>query len=309
MARRPRSEVHISQPFSCPNVPRACEPGFSLVELLVVITIIVLLLALLAPALEKAIYEAELAMCGAQLKGMGQGVTAYAMDHKRLYPQRPAMDADNGNYMPTAFSLPFGVHNRHTPEGFDMRPILKPYFPLKLLQCPPAIQNIDFEASHPDTMVFSSYAMWYGWIYKDQPGTKMARLGDGLGYKNKTYHVLAGDWFSVLVAFGTGLQIAHNDRQGTLSHFQRQDQTWTALPADIKATVSFHDGPAGNNIGAFDIDFVFDDLSVRRFGEVYWNTAHSIARDDPRLDAVPWAHGGNTDDNGGGTFTAIPATR
>jgi type II secretory pathway pseudopilin PulG len=34
------------------------------VELLVVITIIVLLLALLAPALEKAIYQAQMAVCG-----------------------------------------------------------------------------------------------------------------------------------------------------------------------------------------------------------------------------------------------------
>ena len=45
------------------------ERGFTLIELLVVITIIVILLALLVPAINKGIYAAELAKCGSQLKG------------------------------------------------------------------------------------------------------------------------------------------------------------------------------------------------------------------------------------------------
>ena len=43
--------------------------AFTLIELLVVITIIVILLALLVPAINKGIYAAELAKCGSQLKG------------------------------------------------------------------------------------------------------------------------------------------------------------------------------------------------------------------------------------------------
>ena len=37
--------------------------GLTLIELLVVITIIVILLALLMPAIDKAIYQSELAVC------------------------------------------------------------------------------------------------------------------------------------------------------------------------------------------------------------------------------------------------------
>jgi prepilin-type N-terminal cleavage/methylation domain-containing protein len=72
--------------------------GFSLVELLVVITIIVVLLALLTPALDQAIYQAELAACGAQLKGIGTGVLTYAAASRQSYriarPVCPAMSDD-----------------------------------------------------------------------------------------------------------------------------------------------------------------------------------------------------------------------
>ena len=42
--------------------------GFTLIEQLVVVTILVLLLALLAPALDRAVYSAELTVCGTTLR-------------------------------------------------------------------------------------------------------------------------------------------------------------------------------------------------------------------------------------------------
>lgn len=45
--------------------------GFTLIELLGVVVIIVVLLALLVPTMDKAIYEAELAVCAAQQKAIG----------------------------------------------------------------------------------------------------------------------------------------------------------------------------------------------------------------------------------------------
>ena len=65
--------------------------AFTLVELLVVITIIVILLALLAPALETAIYQSELAVCATRLKGTGTGVQVYAHNFRRSYPDRPSV--------------------------------------------------------------------------------------------------------------------------------------------------------------------------------------------------------------------------
>jgi prepilin-type N-terminal cleavage/methylation domain-containing protein len=59
--------------------------GFTLIELLVVVTIIVVLLALLTPALDRAIEAAERAVCGSQLDLFGTAVPQYAMDNKRSY--------------------------------------------------------------------------------------------------------------------------------------------------------------------------------------------------------------------------------
>src|SRR5688500_8895174 len=62
--------------------------AFTLIELLVVITIIVVLLSLLAPALDKAIYQAELVVCGSTMKAGTGALTQYAMAHNRTYANR-----------------------------------------------------------------------------------------------------------------------------------------------------------------------------------------------------------------------------
>src|SRR5687767_3588676 len=70
--------------------------GFTLIELLVVITIIVVLLALLTPALDKAIYMAELAVCGTNEKAIASGAQMYAVANKRRYPYRPLAEGNPG---------------------------------------------------------------------------------------------------------------------------------------------------------------------------------------------------------------------
>ena len=60
--------------------------AFTLVELLVVVTIIVILLALLTPALDKAVVQAQLAVCGARQKAMGNIFITYATESKQMLP-------------------------------------------------------------------------------------------------------------------------------------------------------------------------------------------------------------------------------
>src|SRR5687767_13925462 len=62
--------------------------GFMLIQLLVVIGIIVILLAILTPALDRAMYSAELAACGSTMKGLALSGLTYAFDHNRVYPSR-----------------------------------------------------------------------------------------------------------------------------------------------------------------------------------------------------------------------------
>src|ERR1041385_1165125 len=66
----------------------ARRKGFTLIELLVVVTIIVVLLAMLTPALDQAIYQAELAKCMGNLKVIGTGAMVYAAGNRRHYPYR-----------------------------------------------------------------------------------------------------------------------------------------------------------------------------------------------------------------------------
>jgi prepilin-type N-terminal cleavage/methylation domain-containing protein len=84
-----------------PAVSDAKRPAFTLVELLVVITIIVVLLALLTPALDKAIYEAEKLQCLGRQRVLVQTCITYTFDHKKYYPP----NAIRGKGMGTAYDI------------------------------------------------------------------------------------------------------------------------------------------------------------------------------------------------------------
>jgi len=59
---------------------------FSLVELLIVISVIAILMSLLSPALRKVMYKAKTVACSTNLKQIGNGVMMYVDDNGDLYP-------------------------------------------------------------------------------------------------------------------------------------------------------------------------------------------------------------------------------
>lgn len=64
------------------------ERGFTLVELIVVISIVALLIAILLPALAAARRAAQDAMCLANMRSIGQAVAVYAVDNRDVFPGR-----------------------------------------------------------------------------------------------------------------------------------------------------------------------------------------------------------------------------
>src|ERR1041385_7046662 len=94
-------EAWRGQRFSGLSVSKVSCPGFAsrsidvnrmtaftLIELLVVVTIIVVLLALLTPALDRAIYRAELLRCGANQKGTGEALGGVDTDELSVCSRR-----------------------------------------------------------------------------------------------------------------------------------------------------------------------------------------------------------------------------
>jgi prepilin-type N-terminal cleavage/methylation domain-containing protein len=165
--------------------------GFTLIELLVVITIIVVLLALLTPALDQAIYQTELTMCGTNQHALGASLNIYAMDYKRRYPYRAAREV---TWRITMISDP----NNH----YDDRVLLRPYVSInKHLQCPMA-HDIDMDGSPiTSTRVHTPYLWWAGWQYKpkNKPQQGLLKLGDRLSWQDPQDPTDPGHTFDALV--------------------------------------------------------------------------------------------------------------
>ena len=74
----------------------AGQAGFTLIEVLVVVSITALLVSLLIPSLKQARASAKLAVCQLQLRQWGMAFELYAFANKNFYPHTDGLDRDNG---------------------------------------------------------------------------------------------------------------------------------------------------------------------------------------------------------------------
>ena len=74
--------ANVNGPKGCINRFRA----FTLVEVLVVITIVTMLVSLLIPSLSQARISAQYTICASQLRQQGVGMCGYAPDNHNYFP-------------------------------------------------------------------------------------------------------------------------------------------------------------------------------------------------------------------------------
>jgi prepilin-type N-terminal cleavage/methylation domain-containing protein len=236
--------------------------AFTLIELLVVVTIIVILLALLTPVLDKAMYQAELVICGARLDALSGAVTTYAFDFNRRYPHRPNVAAKRASQMRQL---------NDTLVNVEERDILRGRIPLDLLQCPLSPQ-LDLDSIQGTASIVpvlhGSYDLWYGWAYEDSPG--MFKLGDRWGWDRKRFSIVASD-MNLFHIGGPHVISSHPDSGGKLAAVNRT--TYADWRSEQVALAR----------GTIDQNCLFSDGSVVRYPDV------KMLDDGGRRAAVPWA--------------------
>jgi prepilin-type N-terminal cleavage/methylation domain-containing protein len=259
--------------------------GFTLVELLVVVTIIVVLLALLTPALDRAIYAAEMATDGANIKASITGIYTYAVEYKRRYPHRAYFDVPQGQN---------GVEMLKVNDNplWDLRPLLRPYLSMKSL-LDTFSGNIDYERLDSDSIIQCNYSLWFD--YGMQGQSRFSRIGGRFVWRSGTeverFSVLVSD-FDLVVPEQTAVFNGHADDAGLMSFVVGENATEFGLPGPVA-------GPQGRKWsfsrwqewgrdwrrGRVDQSYGYEDGSVRRYDGVL-NGEPGVSEDE-RMTKVP----------------------
>ena len=231
---------------------RPPRSAFTLIELLVVVTIIVVLLALLTPAMDRAVYQAELAACGAKLKAIGGGATTYAMANTRHYPVRDGAADVNDVWYP--FLLRDGAH--------DERPSLAKALDINQALNDPAAGSVDL-LTQTTTYVFTSYNLWFSWRYDpngpDPPPAErgMFKVGDRWVWDGRDYDVIASDHDRIAATYDASL-CSHPDDWRVMDHASEEDSAACWIRWQNLAALR----------GPTELNYAYDDGSVRRWAAV-----------------------------------------
>ncbi len=268
--------------------------GFTLIELLVVVAIIAVLLALLTPAMDRAIYQAELAACGSNLHQIVGGLTAYALENKRAYPVRETITrGDTTMERPNVLAIPAATSDAGnfaaSLDGpLDDRPYLRKHLSLKVFNCPVAGQ-VDLERTRSTSLVSSSYGLWYGWRYESGTEQGLYRIGNRFTWQGETFEYLATD-FLVVEAANSIAWGSHPDDTDRMINRRTQDGSNAGDSQDAATdTEALWLLTGTHRRGRVQANFAATDGAVHRYNDVMrnktWREALECAVATRRRDA------------------------
>lgn len=238
--------------------------AFTIIELLVVISIISLLISLVLPLLSKARRVAKVTQCASNLRQVGIGVMAYTSDFKDYYPYRLVGNAINSN--PRRMKLRSG--------NYDDRPMLLDYMLLDELTCPlsPATPYRVRTVNRP--AVHWSYDMYFGSsISRYNPRSEMLRVTDQTEHWGQPIDVLAADMQWNYQAIGVRYSAHPADRM-------REH----VAPSTSHATAAWIN--TQNNRGPVDRNFLYRDGSVTYMAGIEMNDSRMFQL--PARNDQPW---------------------
>jgi prepilin-type N-terminal cleavage/methylation domain-containing protein len=259
--------------------PDQTQIGFTLVELLVVVTIVVVLLALLAPALDKAIYQAELVRCGAQQKGVANGANIYAVDFNRSYPDRQVFNRLK--------EQPLTLAQNANRGQADDRPMLRTHLDLRgLIEPLSGSYPIAPEETAGYSWVFSGFELWFSAGYPNHPW--MQKLGQRFSWTDDfNYSPGRRLGFKVLVS---DFDFVGSDDRNICGH---PDADGIMAPLQSHGPGNFFTrwedaGENGRVRGPVDLNYAYADGSVLQLSSVEVNDER-IAAVPYMVDALGWA--------------------
>ena len=255
--------------------------GFTLVELLVVITILVVLLALLTPALDQAVYQAELAVCQARQKSAATGVIQYAMNNKRAYPLRRGLQDATWQWIPPEVA---------STQFDDRSTIFDAIHPSMILD--PFCAKIDPAKSGANTFVSGNYSLWFGWRYMRGSNERgMNKIGDRFTWTDTLTNPSVQYAFSLLLSdedrsVQNSDQSSHPDTAGKMVRSPGSQDEVNTVPlwnlVGLYATWSnWNTNPTPKVRGPLDLNYAYDDGSVVRLNGV------KLGNEEERIVGVP----------------------
>ncbi len=188
--------------------------AFTLVELLVVITILAILMSLFLPALRKTIYKTRTAACVNKLKGIGAGVMMYCDDNNDVYPtdtecyhfncDRCGNNGIRGFRAATSLSAAsFNTHKGANATHYDLKTPMNPYFGGDLttaLQCPHILTQREWGvgSNRYDDNSYNLYFRTKESYYITSPMLKLGERWQNFDHDNLGAY--GGKWFNIIAA-------------------------------------------------------------------------------------------------------------
>lgn len=162
--------------------------GFTILELLVVIGIIMVLMGILLPALEHVRHQAYIDKCASNLRQIGQGMAMYSSENRGAYPRtRYVPDAPLQKGTGATSADPFGPTgpgpNDETAPAFLL--LVSEHLPPELFICPYNDEN-DFapdKLAGPGRSNFTDYVKNLGYSFAN-PYPSSAAVQAGYQFKN-----------------------------------------------------------------------------------------------------------------------------